>query len=134
MLGPIITSVRTLDYNAFQGQRQQFGIVDVGSSHHHAPGPPLSSTRMLRLLPALPRSVVLRPTESPQNGLCPEKTPSSLGGLTMHGNGLSPGRVNLTGRPAARTSSSSGPPDAPPDPAGNVSGASPKPRAAPSWD
>ena len=34
-------------------------------------GPPPASTKMLRLLSALPRSVGLRPTAPPQNGPCP---------------------------------------------------------------
>ena len=74
MLGPPITTVKTLYNYALQSQLQQLGVVDVGPGHHHAQRPAVpvnqdASTRTLRLLPILPRSVGLRPTESPKTRL-----------------------------------------------------------------
>ena len=60
---------RPIHYYAFQGQRQQFGVVDIG--------PPAPSPRMLRLLAALARPVGLASTESPRNGPCPWGSPQT---------------------------------------------------------
>ena len=40
MLHLLITTAKPLHYNAFQGQRQQLGVVNIGPGHHHAQRPP----------------------------------------------------------------------------------------------
>ena len=71
----VLGAFRARHYDALQGRPQEFRIVHVGSSHRHAQGSPAASTRMLFLLPALPRSVGLRPMAPPQNEPCPWSSP-----------------------------------------------------------
>ena len=69
MLGLYGTTFGTLHNYAFLSQLQQLGVVTLAPATTTLSGPPFLSTRTLLLLPALPWSVGLRPTEPPKTVL-----------------------------------------------------------------
>ena len=61
----------SFDHNGVQGRLQQLASCTFAPATTMLKGPPSPSTRRLRLVPALPRSVGLGPIRSPQNVPCP---------------------------------------------------------------
>ena len=107
-LGPRIHSLRPQSCPLVRGAHRGPGLLDCRTVRLEAPTG--VSFRLESL--SMPEKVLTR---------------SPLDVLTVYGDVLFLCRVNLTCRPAARTSPPSRPPDAQPNPAGSVSVTVPKP-------